>query len=278
MKKAFLAVLIVLLVLVGIIGAAWFYLPTLAFRMIGKAIGGSVEASRSTVTYKHGLLAFSLEGVKVKGKEEGRIGRCDIVLVPSKGIYIKRFSMSDFDIKVPKNGGRLGFYPVPVELAEITKGIFYYGGRKYTVRELRVTNFNTGKTMEFTLDGGIEGIGDVKTHGEGIFGDIRSDIKGEYSLSALNIARVLKDYEGFVDSRGRFTYRNEKLTLDGDAEAPYFSIMESFLAKRLSVEHEHCRVHATWVDETADVSLEGLSFKGAPLSLSFKARGRPSFI
>ena len=202
--------------------------------------------------------------MKVKGKAEGQIGRCDIELVPSRGVYIKRFIMSDFDLKVKKDGGRLDFLPAPVELAEIKRGILDYNGRKYTVRELRVTNFNTGKTMEFTLDGGIEGIGDVKTHGEGIFGDKHSDIKGEYSLSALNIARVLTDYEGLVDSRGHFTYRDEKFTMDGEAEAAYFSIMEKFLVRRIAVEHEQCRVHATWVDGTADVALEGLSFKGAP--------------
>ena len=139
------------------------------------------------------------------------------------------------------------------------------------MREVKVTNFNTGKTMEFFLDGGIEGIGNIRTHGEGIFGETRSDIKGEYVLSALNIARVLKNYEGFVDSRGSFTYKDEKLVMDGDAEAPYFSMMEKFLLKRLPTENEHCRLHATWADGIADVSLEGLSFKGTPLSLKFKA-------
>src|SRR5208282_1235065 len=117
---------IVVFVLAAVIGAAWFYLPTVAFRMIGKAIGGSVEASRTTVRFKNGLLVISLEGVQVKGKAEGRIGQCDIELVPSKGLYVKRFSMSDFDIKVRQAGGRLAFYPVPVELAEIKKGFFDY--------------------------------------------------------------------------------------------------------------------------------------------------------
>jgi len=47
MKKALIAVLIALLFLAAMIGAAWFYLPTLASHMIGKAIGGSVKASRT---------------------------------------------------------------------------------------------------------------------------------------------------------------------------------------------------------------------------------------
>jgi hypothetical protein len=273
MKKALIAILIVFLVLAGIIGVAWFYLPSLAFHMIGKAIGGSVEASRSTVSYRNGLLAFSFEGVKIKGRAEGRIGRCGLELLPSRGIYIKRLTASDFDLKIPKVEGRLTFYPVPVELAEIGKGLLEYGGRKYTVRELRVTNFNTGKTMKFTLDGGIEGIGDVKTHGEGIFGETRSDIKGDYSLSAVNMA-FLKDYEGFVDSSGHFSYRDGKLAMDGEAHTSHMSIMETFLRRRLSTENMQCRLRAAWADNAVDLSLDGLAFDGAPLNLRIKTKGK----
>jgi hypothetical protein len=274
MKKAYLAILLSFVILAGAFAAAWFYLPTLAFRMIGRAIGGSVEASRSTVAFRNGLLVFAFEDVKIRGKAEGRIGRCSIELLPSRGIYIKQLSISDFDIKVQKDGGRLAFYPVPVESAEIKKGFFDYGGRKYTVRDLRVTNFNTGRKMEFTLDGGIEGIGDVKTHGEGIFGESHSDIKGDFILSRVNMARVLKDYEGFVDSRGHYSYRNGKLTLDGEADTPRFSIWEKFLLQRLSADHPQCRFHATSVDGKTDLTLEGLSFKGAPLALKIGVKAK----
>ena len=37
---------------------------------------------------------------------------------------------------------------VPVEEAEIRKGLLKYGGQTYVVREIRVKNFNTGKTLD----------------------------------------------------------------------------------------------------------------------------------
>ena len=274
MKKALVAILIVVLLLVGMVGAAWFYFPTFAFYMIGKAMGGSVEASHSTVGFKNGLLTFTLVGVKVKGTVEGRIGKCELDLVPSRGIYIKRFAASDFDIKIQKGRGRLTLVPVPVELAEIGKGILDYGGRKYTVRSLRVTNFNIGKGMEFSLDAGIEGIGDVKTHGEGIFGDSHSDIKGDFRLFQVNLARLLKDYDGLVDSQGSFSYREGKLVVDGQAQTARMSIMEDFLLRRLPAEHAQCQMHAEWADDAIDISLKGLSFDGAPLTLDFRTRGK----
>jgi hypothetical protein len=271
MKKALIALIIVVLVFAAIIGAAWFYLPTLAFRIAGKALGGSIEASRSEVTYRNGLIAFSFEGVKLTGKAEGRIGRCELDVLPSRGIYIKRLSASDFDIKVPKSKGRLAIFPVPVELAEIGKGFLEYEGRKYTVRELRITDFNTGRTTRFSIDVGIEGIGDVKTHGEGLFGETKSDIKGDYTLSHVNLA-FLQYYEGFADSTGRFSYRNGKFVMDGEAKSDRMSIWEKFLLKRIAVENAHCRIRATWAGDVVGVTLTGLSFDGAPLTLDIKTR------
>ena len=105
--------------------------------------------------------------------------------MPSKGLYVKYFAISDFTIRIGKERGHIGFYPVPVELAVIRKGTVEYEGRTYVLREMRVTNFNTGGKLEFSIDGGIEGQGNLKTRGEGIFGEKRSDLRGEYSSDNL---------------------------------------------------------------------------------------------
>ena len=274
MKKAFLLALAVLVVLCGMMAAAWLYLPSFAFRMLGKAIGGTVEASKAGVTYRDGLLVLRLDDVRMKGRVEGTVGMCELRLQPSKGVYVKYLTISDFHITLGKEGGHLGFYPVPVELAEIRKGTVDYGGQKYVLREMRVSNFNTGGTMEFSIDGGIEGLGNLKTKGLGIFGEKRSDIKGEYELSRVNMARVFKDYEGLADSRGTFTYQDGVLVMDGEVDAPYFSITERFLRKRLVSTGNVCRIHLKRTGEASDVTLKGLSFKHTPLSLRFMARSR----
>ncbi len=271
MKKALIITLSALLVLACLVTAAWFYLPTLAFRMMGKAIGGSVNATQTSVNYKNGILDITLTGMQVKGKVEGRIGRCELKLNPSKGIYLTYIAVSDFDVALKGKAGPIGFLPVPVELAEIRNGLLLYGGKKYTVRELRVSNFNTGKAMEFDIDAGVEGLGNLKTHGQGFFNDSHSDIKGEYNLTGVNIARVLKDYEGIVDSKGSFSYKDERLVADGEAEAPRFLLWEKFLNKPVVSENSKCRIHLAMRDNTFDVALEGLFFRGAPLTLKFRA-------
>lgn len=271
MKKALIIILSALLVLACLVTAAWFYLPTLAFRMMGKAIGGSVNATQTSVTYKNGIIDVTLMGLQVKGKVEGKIGRCELRLYPSRGIYLQYLGVSDFDVTLTGKAGPVGFVPVPVELAEIRNGLLAYGGKKYTIRELRVSNFNTGKTMEFEIDASVEGLGNLKTHGQGFFGDTRSDIKGEYNLTGVNIARILKDYEGVADSTGIFTYKDEKLVMEGDVEAPHFLLWERFLNKPLVSENNRCRIHLAMRDDVFDVALEGLSFRGAPVTLQFRA-------
>ncbi len=271
MKKALIITLSALLVLACLVLAAWFYLPTLAFRMMGKAIAGSVNATQTSVNYRNGILDVTLTGMQVKGKVEGRIGRCELKLDPSRGIYLTYVGVSDFDVTLKGKAGPIGFLPVPVELAEVRNGLLLYEGKKYTIRELRVSNFNTGKAMEFEIDAGVEGLGNLKTHGQGLFNDSRSDIKGEYNLTGVNIARVLKDYEGVADSKGSFSYKDERLVVDGEAEAPRFLLWEKFLNKPLVSENNRCRIHLAMRGNTFDVVLEGLSFRGAPLTLKFRA-------
>ncbi len=271
MKKALLIVIAVLCVLAGMTLAAWFYLPTLAFHMLGKAIDGTVEASSSSVSFRGGLLVLKLNGVRIKGKVEGVVGTAELRVQPSKGLYVKYFAISDFDIKIGKEKGRIGFYPVPVELAEIRKGTVDYEGHKYVLREMRVSNFNTGGQLEFSIDGGVEGLGNLKTRGEGFFGEKRSDLHGEYSLSDVNMARVFKNYEGLADSAGTFSYRDGVFVMDGDVKAPYFSLMEDFLKRRLASERNACRIHLMRIGDVTDVTLTGLSFKGTPLSLKFSS-------
>ncbi len=274
MKKALLIVVAVLSVLAGMMVAAWFYLPTLAFHMLGKAIDGTVEASSSSVSFRGGLLVLKFNGVRIKGKVEGVVGTCELRVQPSKGLYVKYFTISDFDIKIGKERGHTGFYPVPVELAEIRKGTVDYEGHKYVLREMRVSNFNTGGPLEFSIDGGIEGLGNLKTRGGGTFGEKRSDLRGAYSLSAVNMARVFKNYEGLADSRGTFSYRDGVFVMDGDVKAAYFSLMEDFLKRRLASEGNACRIHLERVGDTTDFTLTGLSFKGTPLFLKFSATSK----
>ena len=87
MKKALFIVLAFLILIACLVTAAWLCLPTFAFHMIGKAIGGSVGATHSSVGFHDGILSISFEGVAVKGAAiEGRIGHCELAVELSKAV------------------------------------------------------------------------------------------------------------------------------------------------------------------------------------------------
>jgi hypothetical protein len=270
MKKAFIIILVIIVLVGGLAVSAWLYLPRLAFDILGKAVGGTVEAQRASVAFSGGLLVFKLDGIKMKGRISGTVRACELRLKPSSGVYVKYFAVSDFDVHMKKEKGRFVFYPVPVEFARITNGRVDYDGRKYLLREMTVANFNTGKPLEFTIDGGVEGLGNLKTKGGGLlFPDLRSDIKGEYRLSAVHMDKVLKDYEGLADSWGSYTLKDGRLVMDGKATAPYFSIMEDFLKKRLASRDNACHIHLERTGDVSNVTLTGLAFRGTPIFLRF---------
>ena len=272
MKKALVISIVAAALIGGLVVSAWLYLPKIAFNLLGKAVGGTVEAEGSSVAFRGGLLVFKLNNVKMKGRISGTVRKCELRLKPSRGAYVKYFEISDFDITMKKEKAHFVFYPVPVEFARIANGRVDYEGHKYTLRELTVSNFNTGGTLEFSIDGGVDGLGNLKTKGTGIlFPDLRSDLKGEYRLSAVHMDKVLKNYEGLTDTEGTYAFKDGRLVMDGRVTAPYFSIMEDFLKKRLSPTHNECHIHIDRKGDLCDVTLTELAFKGTPIFLHFTA-------
>jgi hypothetical protein len=274
MKKTLVIIIVVLAFVCGMAAAAWIALPRVTAHLLGKALQGSVEASGSSVRLEGQTVVVRLEGVRMKGRIAGTVGSCQLRVQPLKGFYIEYLAISHFAVKVAgAPGGGLRFLPVPVERAEIRDGTVDYGGHKYVVREIRVANFNTGGQLEFSIDGGVEGLGDVKTKGEGYFGGKRSDIRGDYRLSRVNLS-FLKDYEGLADSSGTFTYRGGKLVMEGAASAPYFSMWEKFLTRRLVSPDNDGHIHLEIEGITTRITLTGFSLDGTPLRLQFTVNGR----
>ncbi len=182
MKKFLIVCCILILSLVALGAALWFALPSIGTyagsRLLGKAINGSVQIGHLESGYHDGIVFIEIHDVVMKGTVEGTIKNARLQLNPWKVVYIKAINISDFDIVIKDGGGRLSLIPVPVELAEFRQGTLVYRGQKYVVRELKVRNFNTGGHMEFELDAGAEGLGNIKTKGGGFFDDKRSDLSG----------------------------------------------------------------------------------------------------
>ena len=269
MKRFFLVVLILILILAGALAVGWMYLPRIGMSLLGKAIGGSVEVGKSEFSLSQGLFTIDLTDIKATGSVKGTIKRCRAQLRIGTRLYVNHLAISDFDVTVEKGKGEPPpFYPVPVELAQIERGTLVYEGRKFIIREIRVRHFNTGGPFEFSIDAGAEGLGDLKTKGEGLFRDKRSDIRGEYSIAGLEMGKILKGYKATLGSEGTFSYKKETLTVEGRVEGSPFWMLEDFQKKPITFEHKACRIRVVRAGDKIEIGLDKLEARGAPLSIN----------
>ncbi len=278
MKKFLIICCIILLFFLALGVVLWMDLASIGTyvgtRLLGKAIGGSVQIGRLEPGYSNGKVTVDIYDLTLKGVAEGTIKNARLQLNPWKGFYITAVSISDFDISIKDSGGRVDLIPVPVELAELRRGSLTYRGQKYIVRELKVKNFNTGGNLEFELDGGAEGFGNLKTKGGGFFKDKRSDIQGELSFARVDLSRILRGYEGLLSGAGNFTYKDGKFIFATDVEASDFAMREAFLKKPIRITHDAAKARVELAGAKTELKFEHLSFKGVPVQLDVKLSGK----
>jgi hypothetical protein len=263
---------------VGIIlllgGVAWLRLPSVVTFLLGRAIGGRIDSGQSTVSWNNGIATIELNDITLSGDVRGTIKKTRLDVRIGRGIYIKYGSVSDFDVAIKKEkpGGR--FLPLQVEYAEIVRGRAVYKGQTFTINSIKISNFNTAGQFEFSLDGGVEGFGKIKTHGSGIWRNGRSDVSGTYQIVDFDLSSLFRRYEGHSDSSGLLTYRNGDLGLHGVAGADRFVMRENFLKKPVEVPRVDCAIDIETFGGKIQTKLGRLSFKGTPLRLVFTNTGR----
>ena len=171
------------ILLAGVV--AWWRLPSIAIFLMGRAMGGRIEARHSTVSWTGRIATVELNDVSLSGDVQGTVKKVRLDVKPGRGIYIKYGLVSDFDVVIKKEKTGARFLPFQIERAEVTRGRAVYKGQTFTINSIKISNFNTSGQFEFSLDGGIEGFGKIKTHGGGIWRNGRSDISGTIPDSRL---------------------------------------------------------------------------------------------
>lgn len=278
MKKLLIICMILVLLLCALGTAAWMYAPTIGLRLLGQAIGGTVQASRVERGYREGLIVVTLDDVALKGSVEGAIKKWHLRIDPWRGFRIAYVGVTDFEliVNVKDSKGKVDIVPIPVDLVELKNGVLQFKGQTYRVRQLTVRNLNSDGQIEFELDGGIDGLGNFKSKGKGFLKDKRSEIEGELSYSRLDMSKVLRGYEGFLGGSGRFTLREMRLNCTISVEANDFVMRETFLREPLRVTHAIARAEVVMLLEKlkVDVHLDNLFFKEVPVDLKFTVTGK----
>ena len=222
MKRLIIILFIVIAAALSLGLVLWWQLPFVVTFLLGRAIGGRIETGQSTVSWNGGVATMQLDNVTLSGDVRGTVKRARLDVKLGRGIYIKYGSVSDFDVVINKEKHAGRFLPFQIEYAEVIRGRAVYKGQTVNINSITISNFNTAGRFEFSLDGGIEGFGKIKTHGGGIWRDQRSDVSGTYEIVDFDLSRLFRRYEGHSDSKGQITYRNGEWGLHGVASADGF--------------------------------------------------------
>ena len=182
MKKIIITA-IILCVLGLIFLIASLNLPHLSAYVIGKITESSVSIGDAKLT-RNGLnLDISLKDIRLKGKIEGIVKNCHVVLNVAKGIYFKEISVSDFEIVAKPVVKKGRSFTYPAERIDIRNGIVTISGQKIIISDIKAENVNIGNALSFEahVQNG-DYIGTIDIHRQGNLQLEIDRYKGRYQL------------------------------------------------------------------------------------------------
>ena len=268
MKKISIVALILCVVILAV-SIARLNLARFSAYVISAATESPVTVGDVKLIRKGLNFAAELSDITFKGDIEGTIKKSQFVLNLTKGIYFREIRISDFDIIVKPKGAKGHPFKYPVELVNIKNGLVTASGLKFVVNSVDARNVNMSSALSFEahLRNG-EYIGTVDISGKGTYNKRKTDIKGDVSLTGLNLAKIDKILKGFVKGKGSFLLKEDQFVLTGEAEAERFEISDSWLKKSVSLDKVNAYVTLSASGDLIDIRIENALYKETPFAIA----------
>jgi hypothetical protein len=267
MKKISIVALIFCVVIFAI-SIARLNLARFSAYVISAATESRVTLGDVKLTRKGLSFAVELSDVSFKGNIEGTIKKSRVALNLMRGIYFREIQISDFDIVVKPKRAKKHLFKYPVEHADIKNGAVAVSGLKFVINSIDVTNVNMNNVLSFEAhlqDG--EHIGTADISGKGTYNKKETNIKGDVSLTGLNLAKIDTMLKGLVKGKGSFSLKEDRFTLTGKAEAERFEINDFWLKKPVSLDKVDADVTLSVSGDIIDVRIENAFYKETPFTI-----------
>ncbi len=216
-------------------------------------------------------LRVDFKDIRLKGNIEGTIKTCNFAVNLRKGLYFKHIAISDFDILIsyPEKGDR--FFTYPVELLEIKRGVVTMSGQKFIISDIKAANINIGDS--FTFEAHAQSGDYIRTmdiRGQGIYSKKLTDIKGDISFTAVNLAKIDKILKGAVNGEGTISFQKDKFLFEGKVVAAQFELNDTFLRRPLLLEKVPADVSLSMAGNVVDIKIERAFYKETPFLLNIR--------
>jgi hypothetical protein len=270
MKKIVIAALI-LCVLGLIFLIASLNLHHLSAYVIGEITESSVGIGDAKLT-RNGLnLDISLKDISLKGKIEGIVKNCHVVLNAAEGIYFKEISVSDFEIVAKPVAKKGRSFTYPAERIDIRNGIVTISGQKIIISDIKAENVNIGNALSFEAHAqNGDYIGTIDIHGQGTYNERVTDVKGDIGFTAVNLAKIDRILKGAVRGTGAFSLKEGKFTFTGKVEAEHFEMMDAWLKRPVLLDRVGADVSLLVAGKGVDIKIENAFYKETPFTLNIR--------
>ena len=168
----------------------------------------------------------------LKGKIEGIVKNCHVVINVAKGIYFKEIAVSDFEIVAKPVVKKGRSFTYPAERIDIRNGIVTVSGQKIIISDIKAENVNIGNALSFEahVQNG-DYIGTIDIHGKGTYNRRLTDVKGDIGFTAVNLAKIDRILKGAVRGKGTFSLKDDKFIFTGKVEAERFEMKDTWLKR-----------------------------------------------
>jgi hypothetical protein len=239
--------------------------------VIGKITESSVSIGAAELTRNDLNLDISLKDISLKGKIEGIVKNCHVVINVAKGIYFKEISVSDFEINAKPVIRQGRSFTYPAERIDIRNGVVTVSGQKIIIGNIKAENVNIGDALSFEAHAqNGDYIGTIDIHGKGTYKWSLIDIKGDINFTAVNLMKIDKILKGAVRGKGAFSLKDDKFSFTGKVEAEHFEMKDTWLKKPVLLDRVGADVSLSVAGKGTDIKIENAFYKETPFTLNIR--------
>ncbi|OPY01808.1 MAG: putative assembly protein [Syntrophorhabdus sp. PtaB.Bin184] len=268
MKKAIAALLLcVVLLALGII-IVTHNLPAVLSHLLARSTGIAVKIERADMSLSDGAVGLTLGNMQFKGVISGKVGTVAARMWFSRGIFLDRLTVKDFDVVVGKVEMDRGNFSTSIGLLEVSNGTVTVGGRKLVIGSIVAENINTKKPLRFVASiTDPDHAGKVRVVGDSAVDRGKRRVKGSVEVDAFGLEKIDPILGGVVNGKGEFTFYEEALTLSGTCNSPKLTIRDTWLKKPLVVSRVTAKSTITTKGPDIHISVYDTKYGDAPFTI-----------
>ena len=243
-------------------------LPAVLSHVLARSTGIAVRIERADMSFSDGTVGLTLGDMQFKGAISGKVGTLAARMWFSRGIFLERLTVKDFEVVVGKVEMDRGNLSTAIGLLEVSNGTVSVGNRKLVIGSIVAENINTKKPLRFVASiTDPDHAGKVRVVGDSIVDRGKHRVKGSVEVDAFGLEKIDPILGGVVNGKGEFVFYEGALTLTGKCDSPRLTIRDTWLKKPLVVNRVTAKSTITTKGPDIHIAVYDTKYGDAPFTI-----------